>query len=81
MKIFGNQIFYFLDNCLSHRSKIALNSLNRSSIQAIFLPAYSPQFAPIELIFGITKEEFLIIQTEIILSSEMKTHIIYYGGF
>ena len=54
-----SNILLLLDNCPLHRSKIALNSLNGSGIHVIFLPAYSPQLAPIELIFGIIKRRFL----------------------
>jgi transposase len=41
-----------LDNCRIHKSKLLMESYLETGIQIVFLPPYSPQFAPVELMFG-----------------------------
>ena len=44
-----------LDNLSIHRAKCTLNLLSKSEASFSFIPAYTPEFAPIELIFNILK--------------------------
>ena len=44
-----------LDNLSIHRAKCTLNLLSKSEASFSFIPAYTPKFAPIELIFNILK--------------------------
>ena len=43
------------DNLSIHRAKCTLNLLSKSEASFSFIPAYSPEFAPIKLIFNILK--------------------------
>ena len=51
-----------LDNLRIHKSKETLSCLTKSWALYVFLPTYSPEMAPIELIFGLVKRR-LIKQT------------------
>jgi len=42
----------FLDNCSVHKVKDVLNPLVEKGVHIIFLPAYSPDFSPIENAFS-----------------------------
>ena len=63
--ILGNNMFgkknvsIILDNCSSHRSSASKNTIISNNITIIYLPTYSPQFAPVELIFNIFKKNLL----------------------
>ena len=52
-----------LDNWSSHRSKNSKKTMINNKMNIIYLPTYSPQFAPIELVFSILKRN-LLIQTK-----------------
>ena len=43
------ELIYMLDNCPSHKSKGTLKMLKEQNHKVCFLPAYSPNLAPIEL--------------------------------
>jgi transposase len=45
-----------LDNLSAHRSEDARNAVEAAGAQLLFLPAYSPDFHPIELAFAKLKE-------------------------
>ncbi|MDR0918918.1 MAG: transposase [Oscillospiraceae bacterium] len=40
-----------LDNCSVHKSKLVIETLEKFGINYIFLPPYSPDFNPIELMW------------------------------
>jgi transposase len=44
-----------LDNSSVHKSKLVLNTLKECGIKYLFLPPYSPDFNPIELLWARTK--------------------------
>ena len=44
-----------LDNLSIHRAKCTLNLLSKAEASFSFIPAYTPEFAPIKLIFNILK--------------------------
>jgi transposase len=41
-----------LDNCSVHRSKLVTETLKACGIKSLFLPPYSPDFNPIELLWA-----------------------------
>ena len=47
-----NKIITMLDNWQVPKSKARLKYLNEFGWRILFLPAYSPDFAPIELLFN-----------------------------
>lgn len=44
-----------LDNFSVHRSKLVINTLEECGIKYLFLPPYSPDFNPIELLWAFMK--------------------------
>jgi transposase len=44
-----------LDNSSVHRSKLVMDTLHECGIKYIFLPPYSPDFNPIELLWALMK--------------------------
>ena len=44
-----------LDNSSVHRSKLVLQTLEECGIKYLFLPPYSPDFNPIELLWALMK--------------------------
>ena len=49
-KQFGfKKLLYILDNCPSHKSKATIKIFTKLNLKIKFLPAYSPNLAPIEL--------------------------------
>ena len=58
--MFGKiDISIILDNWSSHRSNNSIKTMKRSNMNIVYLPTYSPQFAPIELVFWIFKRKFI----------------------
>ena len=51
------ELIYMLDNCPSHKSKGTLKMLKEQNHKVCFLPAYSPNLAPIELWFSFLKQK------------------------
>ena len=57
-KQFGfKMLLYILDNCPSHKSKATIKIFTKLNLKIKFLPAYSPNLAPIELWFGFLKQK------------------------
>ena len=46
-----------MDNSSVHKLRNFIKTLNKMKADIIFLPAYSPQFAPIEMCFSIIKNK------------------------
>ena len=46
-----------LDNAPTHCSETSINFLKNQGFNTIFLPAYSPQLAPVEVLFSILKQK------------------------
>ena len=58
--MFGKKdVSIILDNWSSHRSNNSIKTMKRSNMNIVYLPTYSPQFAPIELVFWIFKRKLL----------------------
>ena len=61
--VFKNNIFgyekalWILDNCPSHKSKFAYKTLKNTNFRIHFLPAYSPDLAPVEMCFAYLKRK------------------------
>ena len=54
-----SRCWVILDNCTSHRAKIVTQFFLNTNCKIYYLPPYSPQFAPVEIAFGIIKKEFI----------------------
>ena len=54
-----SRCWVILDNCTSHRAKIVTQFFLNTNWKIYYLPPYSPQFAPVEIAFGIIKKEFI----------------------
>ena len=67
-----------IDNASYHRSSTSFQMLSRTFSNVIFLPQYSPQFAPIELFFLILKSKMrsLELRTSVNLSKEQGREVI-----
>ena len=50
------KVMLLLDNCSSHRSQITAKFIEKSKINFLFIPAYSPQLAAVELAFNSLKK-------------------------
>ena len=58
--MFGKKdVSIILDNWSSHRSNSSIKTIKRSNMNIVYLPTYSPQFAPIVLIFLNFLEKFI----------------------
>ena len=44
-----------MDNCSIHHTELVMDLLKEAGIVVIFLPPYSPDYNPIELVFGYIK--------------------------
>ena len=53
------KVIILLDNCSTHRSKEWREYMMKSQATYMFIPQYSPQLAPIELVFGIFKNKLM----------------------
>ena len=51
----GKEIGIILDNCATHRTKIIYELAKKKSIRLFYLPAYTPELAPIETYFSYMK--------------------------
>ena len=59
LEVYPERILLLMDNSPIHTSKISLEYMNACGCRIMFLPPYSPQFAPIELLFGTLKRRLL----------------------
>jgi transposase len=59
-----NKIGLILDNWSYHRSKSVRRYLGETGLNIYFLPAYSPDLAPVELFFGWAKKNALRIKEQ-----------------
>ena len=50
------KVVLMLDNCSRHRSGDCMRLFKSLKHQIVFIPAYSPQFAPVEMCFNIVKQ-------------------------
>ena len=50
------KVVLMLDNCSSHRSGDYMRLFKSLKHQIVFIPAYPPQFAPVEMCFNIVKQ-------------------------
>ena len=48
----GRKAELLLENAPTHKSSLTTEIIREQRLQVTFLPAYSPEFAPVELIFG-----------------------------
>ena len=68
----GRKIVFILDNCPVHRSKVSKKFMEDSNYDYMFLPAYSPTLAPIELVFALMKQEMKNWETSKIIKWKSK---------
>ena len=50
------RMILLLDNCSSHRSQHSVKFMEKSKINFMFIPTYSPQLAAVELVFNTLKK-------------------------
>ena len=58
------RVSILLDNCPFHKSNIIKNYLMNSWFNVFYLPAYSPQMAPMEIVFNTTKKKVIAHQKD-----------------
>jgi DDE superfamily endonuclease len=51
----GHKLAVFMDNMRVHRSKIAMETMSKLGIEAVYNVPYSPQFNGIEAVFSMAK--------------------------
>ena len=54
-----NKVILLLDNCPIHKSKKSMDSLGSIGWKTLFLAPYSPEWAPIELLFNTLKKRLI----------------------
>jgi len=52
------KVAIFMDNLSVHRSRLVRDRMKELDIKAVFNVPYSPQYNPIELVFGLIKRTF-----------------------
>ena len=57
LKINIMNLVLLIDNCLIHTSRNSMKNLNELKCQIVFLLPYSPQLAPIEMMFHVMKRK------------------------
>ena len=70
-KIKGIRVVIILDNPSSHKAKIWVMYMNENFEVVLFLPPYTPQYAPVDNFFICFKEQ-LMIKDEMKLSEQSK---------
>ena len=55
---FPENTYFLLDNASIHKTKKVLEIFKNKKYIPLFIPPYSPEFNPVELIFGIIKSSF-----------------------
>ena len=50
-----HETIFLLDNCAVHKSKLTMKLLKKLSHKVYYLPAYSPELAPVEMCFSLFK--------------------------
>ena len=54
-----------IDDCPIHKSKEFLNEINKLGWKTMFLSPYSPEYAAIEMMFNLLKDDwYLIVKTK-----------------
>ena len=62
-----NEVFLLLDNWSTHKSATSQSLLKQLPYMIYYLPAYSPEFAPVKMCFGIIKRNLSkLCKTELI---------------
>ena len=51
----NRKIIVMQDNCQIHHSNKVKELINKSRLMFVFIPAYTPEYAPVEKVFGIIK--------------------------
>ena len=51
----NSKIIVMQDNCQIHHSNKVKELINKSRLMFVFIPAYTPEYAPVEKVFGIIK--------------------------
>ena len=65
-----------MDNSSIHKWQNVTKILNKMKAKIVFLPAYSPQFAPIEIGFSIIKSKLRKLWNKGIVKLHLKSSII-----
>ena len=52
-----SQIILLLDNCAIHKSNQVAALFQKVNSIILYIPAYSPDFAPVEMCFGLIKRK------------------------
>ena len=58
-----HRILVLQDNCHIHRSNEVKKFMDKEALTYWFIPAYTPEFAPVEKVFGIIKGKWRKIKT------------------
>ena len=70
-----NKVVVTLDNAPTHKSRLTANIANSLNLLLDFLPPYSPDLAPVELIFGAIKNRMRSIDNSNCLDFDSKTGV------
>ena len=54
----NKKLVFILDNLAAHKSSLIMKLMSRR-LKLLFTPASSPQFSPIENLFGLTKQRMM----------------------
>ena len=66
----GTKIAILMDNLSVHHSKVVKTHMRELGFKAIFNVPYSPQYNPIELVFGLIKHRFKKLRLEKVSQNE-----------
>ena len=59
-----SRVIIILDNCAVHKSKTTKSAFQKMPYSVLYLLAYNPDFAPVEMWFGIIKQNLSKIAKE-----------------
>ena len=71
-----NHTIMTMDNSSIHKWKNVVKILSKMKVDIIYLPAYSPQFAPIEMWFSIIKSKLRTICSKGVVKLHLKSSIV-----
>ena len=68
--------FVAMDNSSVYKLKNFIKTLNKMKADIIFLPLYSPQYAPIEMCFSLIKNKLRTIWNREVIKYHLKSDIV-----
>ena len=62
LKYPNKKLVFILDNLWAHKSSLIMKIMQDKSAKMMLLPSNTPQFSPIENMFGLTKKKMMDLE-------------------